>query len=382
MKNQVFNIRGMTCAACAQRIEKIVGRMPGVEQASVNLANEKLFIRYDSSVLSLSAIREAVAKIGYEAIEQASESSVTIPIGGMTCAACALRVEKAIRQLDGVQSASVNLATEKATVAYDPQRVRPSNIRRVIEDAGYQALEISKSDSADTDRARKQKAIRTLWTKFIIAAAFAAPLLYIAMAPMITLGSVSLPFPSAIEPMTHPVNYALIELFLTLPILGAGYKFYTVGYKALFQRSPNMDSLIAIGTTAAVAYSVWSVVRILGGDHMAVESLYFESAGVIIALVLLGKSAGGRLQRAHRRGYKKAHGACAQNRNHCAGRRRKGNPNRRSRDRRYSRGETRRQNPRRRYGARRAHGHRRIDADRREHCRWTNARAIRCTPRL
>ena len=290
MENQVFNIRGMTCAACAQRIEKVVGRMPGVEKASVNLASEKLFVKFDPNMLSLTALRDAVAKIGYEAVEQSSESRVTLPIGGMTCAACAQRVEKAIKKLDGVISASVNLATEKATVLYDAQRVRPSNIRRVIEDAGYQALETSSSNSADENRTRKQKEIRTLWTKFIIAIAFALPLFYIAMAPMITLGGASLPFPEAIEPMANPVVYALLELFLTLPILGAGYKFYTVGYRALFQRSPNMDSLIAIGTTAAVAYSVWSVVRILSGDHMAVESLYFESAGVIIALVLLGKS--------------------------------------------------------------------------------------------
>ncbi|MEL7610158.1 MAG: heavy metal translocating P-type ATPase [Bacillota bacterium] len=290
MENQAFSIRGMTCAACAQRIEKVVGKLPGVEEAAVNLASEKLFVRFDPNALSLSAIRDAVARIGYEAVEESRESSVTIPIGGMTCAACAQRVEKAIKKLEGVKSASVNLATEKATVLYDPKRIRPSSIRRAVEGAGYRALEVSKSSAADEDRARRQKQIKTLWTKFIIAAAFALPLLYIAMAPMISFGGARLPFPQVIDPMANPTAYALLELFLTLPILGAGYKFYTVGFKALVRRSPNMDSLIAIGTTAAVAYSVWSVIRLLGGDHMAVESLYFESAGVIIALVLLGKS--------------------------------------------------------------------------------------------
>jgi Cu+-exporting ATPase len=288
MTSEMLNIRGMTCAACAQRIEKTVRKLSGINQATVNLASEKLFVEYDNESLDLSAIKAAVTKIGYEVVEKSENARVTIPIGGMTCAACARRVEKAITKLEGVEETSVNFATEKAMVTYDPQTVRLSAIRGAIEKAGYQALEANKADAGDEDRARKQREIKTLWTKFIVSAVFSIPLLYIAMVPMIKI--VRLPFPAGIDPMQFPLIYALAELFLVVPVLGVGYKFYTIGFKALIQRSPNMDSLIAVGTTAAVLYSIYNTFQIASGHFMAVESLYFETAGVIITLILLGKS--------------------------------------------------------------------------------------------
>ncbi|MEA5014398.1 MAG: heavy metal translocating P-type ATPase [Candidatus Limiplasma sp.] len=290
MENQVLSIRGMTCAACAQRIEKVVRKLPGIAQANVNLASEKLFVEYDGAALRLADIKDAVAKIGYQVVEKADSQNVAIPIGGMTCAACAQRVEKAIRKLEGVESASVNFATEKATVAYFPQQVRLSDIREAIEKAGYKALEIKKADAADEDRARKQKEIKTLWTKFIISAVFSLPLLYIAMVPMLTHYGIRLPYPKSLDPMNYPLIYALLQLALVIPVIAVGYRFYTVGFKALWQRSPNMDSLIAIGTTAAVLYSIYNTWQIAQGRFMAVEALYFETAGVIITLILLGKT--------------------------------------------------------------------------------------------
>ena len=288
MDSQVLRIRGMTCAACAQRIEKAVRKLSGIEQANVNLASEKLFVEYDAASLPLTTIKETVTRLGYEALENTGSSNVTIPIGGMTCAACAQRIEKALRKLPGVTSASVNFATEKATVNYDPQQIRVSALREAIEKAGYKALAVSKSDTADEDKARKQKEIRRMWTKFIVAAVFSLPLLYIAMVPMIKF--VQLPFPKALDPMNFSLIYGLVELLLVLPVIGVGYKFYTVGFKALIRRSPNMDSLIAIGTTAAMIYSIYNLFQIAGGNFRAVESLYFETAGVIITLIMLGKT--------------------------------------------------------------------------------------------
>lgn len=288
MVNQVLDIRGMTCAACAQRIEKTVGKLNGIIQANVNLSSEKLFVEYDSDIITLDVIKDAVTKIGYEVVEKNTNSDITIPIGGMTCAACAQRIEKSIGKLDGVTDVSVNFATEKATVSYDPQKVRVMAIRETIENAGYQVLEINKSDAVDEDKKRKEKAIKILWTKFIISAIFSIPLLYIAMAPMITI--VPLPFPSALDHMHNPLAFALTQLILVTPVIIVGYKFYTVGFKALFMRSPNMDSLIAIGTSAAVLFSIYNTFQIINGHHEAVESLYFETAGVIITLILLGKT--------------------------------------------------------------------------------------------
>jgi Cu+-exporting ATPase len=211
----------------------------------------------------------------------------------MTCAACSARVEKTLRGLEGVESASVNLATEKAAVVYNPQILRLSAVKEAVEKAGYQVLEFSKDGAVDEDRLRKEKEIKTLRTKFIVAVSFAVPLLYIAMVPM--MGAImppwlTLPFPKALAPMNFPLIYALAELVLVIPIIIAGNRFYTVGFRNLLHRSPNMDSLIAIGTSSAVIYSLYNLVQIAGGNFSAVEALYFETAGVIIALILLGKT--------------------------------------------------------------------------------------------
>lgn len=289
MDSRILNIRGMTCAVCAQRIEKTVRKLAGIGQANVNLSSEKLFVEYDIMVVQLSTIIEAVSKIGYEVVEKSASQKVSIPIGGMTCAACAQRIEKVITKLQGVERVTVNFATEKATVAYDPKLIRLSAIREAIEKAGYNALEIKKSDTADEDRVRKHKEIKTLWTKFIVAAIFSLPLLYIAMVPMLAKW-VQLPYPAGLNPMNYSLIYALTEILLVIPVICAGYKFYTIGFKSLWQRSPNMDSLIAIGTTAAVLYSIYNTWLIWTGHFKAVEALYFETAGVIITLILLGKT--------------------------------------------------------------------------------------------
>ena len=204
-----------------------------------------------------------------------------IKIGGMTCAACAARIEKVVGRLDGVRSAVVSLAAEKLTVEYDPEKVKHTDIQKSVERIGYKVLA---SEKPDADKLRKEKEIRVLRIKFIVSAVFAAPLLYLSMGHMI-----GLPYPMVLDPMEHPLRFALVLLALTAPIVAAGYKFYTVGFKALFQRSPNMDSLVATGTSAAVVYSLYSTWQIYKGDPMAAEGLYFETAGVIITLILLGK---------------------------------------------------------------------------------------------
>jgi Cu+-exporting ATPase len=288
MEKQALNIRGMTCAACAHRIEKTVGGLPGVVKADVNFAGERLFVEYDAAGVTVDEIKGAIAGIGYRAEEKPFGRRVVIPIGGMVCAACARSAERAIGRLDGILSASVNFAAEKATVSYDPAEIGLSAIRDAIKNAGYTPLKISGSSAAEEDRARRKREIRTMWVKFAVSALFALPLLYVAMAPMITV--VRLPFPTALDPMHHPLAYGLAELLLVLPVVGVGYRFYTAGFGALVRRSPNMDSLIAVGTSAAVGYSVYNVFQIAGGNFAAAESLYFETAGVIITLILLGKS--------------------------------------------------------------------------------------------
>jgi Cu+-exporting ATPase len=216
-------------------------------------------------------------------------NNFTIPIGGMHCAACVRRIEKALGALAGVTAASVNLATEKASVTYNPELIKISDIKNAIEELGFKALDTGKKAAAvDEDKLRKEKEIRTLWIKFIVSASFGVPLLYIAMGPMLPWWKFPVPF--FLNPMQFPLNFALAQIILVIPIIIAGYRFYTVGFKAFLQRSPNMDSLIAVGTSAAVIYSLYSTWRIITGHFGAVDFLYFETAGVIITLILLGNT--------------------------------------------------------------------------------------------
>ncbi|MDR1778197.1 MAG: heavy metal translocating P-type ATPase [Clostridiales Family XIII bacterium] len=211
---------------------------------------------------------------------------LTLDIRGMTCAACAQRIEKTVRKLPGMDEAAVNLASEKLFVTFDQDALSEQDIRQAVSKIGYEAYR--KTATVDEDRQKKQAEIRAMWTRFIISAAFALPLLYIAMAPMIKV--FTLPVPGFLDPMMRPLAYGLTELALVIPPAAVGYRFYTVGFKALFMRSPNMDSLIAVGTSAAIIFSLYQLTRIAGGDAAAVESLYFETAGVIITLILLGKT--------------------------------------------------------------------------------------------
>lgn len=287
MNKDTLKITGMTCAACAKRIEKALAKLEGVVNAAVNLATEKLSIEYDIEKVSLPQIKASIDAIGYGVLDESAQNNVTIPIGGMTCAACAQRIEKALAKLEGVARVSVNLATEKATVVYDSQKITLSAIKQCIEKTGYTALAIEKN-TVDEDKLRKEKEIRTLWRKFTIAAIFGVPLLYLAMVPMVWW--LPFPIPGFLDPMQYPLIYALTQILLTIPVIAAGYKFYTVGFKALLERSPNMDSLIALGTSAAAIYSLYSTYQIASGNFQAVEGLYFETSGVIIVLILLGKS--------------------------------------------------------------------------------------------
>lgn len=260
-------------------------KLSGVEEANVNLAQERLNVKFDNSKLTALDIEDAVLNAGYKAEEIKETKKITIPIEGMTCAACARAVEKALSKLEGVLKAQVNLAVEKAVVEYDGNILRLSEIKQAINNAGYKALDIEKDTSVDEDRKRKEKEIRTMWTKFIVSAVFSIPLLYLAMGPM-----VGLPIPNALDPMHYPFRFSLAQLLLTIPVIIAGYKFYVVGFPALARKSPNMDSLVALGTSAAVIYGLFSIYKIGQGHHHFVHDLYFESAAIIITLILLGKT--------------------------------------------------------------------------------------------
>jgi len=204
----------------------------------------------------------------------------TFKIEGMTCASCARAVERATRRLEGVASANVNLATEKLAITFEPSVLSVSDIKKAVKNAGYKAVEEDGGKSGDSN----EKERRLLWRRFIISVIVTVPLLYISMGHM-----AGLPLPGFIDPMMNPRAYAITQLILTLPVVAAGYRYYIVGFKTLLKRSPNMDSLVAIGTGAAMVYGIYAIGRIFMGDTDYAMNLYFESAAVILTLITLGK---------------------------------------------------------------------------------------------
>lgn len=285
MTKEILTITGMHCASCANAVEKSISKLEGVTSASVNIATEKLTVEFDEKKMNIDTIKNAVVNAGYGVKEEAkSNKQILLPIAGMTCASCAKSVERAIAAIEGVADVSVNIATEKARVIYDPSKTRISEIKNAVDQAGYKALELETVNEADSDKIDKDKARNNLWVRFLVAVIFTAPLFYISMGHM-----VGLPVPDIIKPDLNPLNFALAQLILVIPSMISGYRFYTVGFSRLFKREPNMDSLIAVGTGAAFLYSMYSIFQIINGNPDHAHNLYFESVGVIITLILLGK---------------------------------------------------------------------------------------------
>ncbi|WP_143318129.1 heavy metal translocating P-type ATPase [Clostridium sp. HBUAS56017] len=204
----------------------------------------------------------------------------TFLVEGMTCSACSNRVERVVKKLEGIENASVNFATEKLTLTMNNEVIDDEKIKEVVEKAGYKLVEESKvkeKDKSDTEWSR-------LFRRFIISIIFTIPLLVISMGHMLGMH-----LPTIIDPEMKPLNFALVQLVLALIVMFIGFKFYKVGIKNIFQLSPNMDSLIAIGTLSAFLYGVFAIVKITEGEVHYVMNLYFESAAVILTLITLGK---------------------------------------------------------------------------------------------
>ncbi len=286
MVKETLGVTGMTCASCAKAIERSVTKVEGINSANVNVATEKLNVEFDEAKTSIDKIKEAVKKAGYGVQESVNENirEVILPISGMTCASCAKAIEKSIQKLAGINEVSVNFASEKAKVVYDSSKTRISEIKDAVSKAGYKALEIETGDQVDREKERREKEVKTLWSKFLWSTLFTLPLFYIAMGHML-----GFPMPEIIMPEMYPLNFGLVQLVLVIPPIIAGYKFYTVGFSRLIKREPNMDSLIAVGTSAAVLYGIYAIIQIASGNFEYSQDLYFETAGVIISLILLGK---------------------------------------------------------------------------------------------
>ncbi|RKQ19068.1 heavy metal translocating P-type ATPase [Ureibacillus endophyticus] len=272
VKETSIQITGMTCAACATRIEKVLNKMDGVEKATVNLALEKSTIQYDPSKLSEIDFEKKIEAIGYGVVKQKAEFEIT----GMTCAACATRIEKVLNKTNGVASASVNLALEKATIEFNPSEITIADLIARVEKLGYGAHQ-KQENKEQVDY--REKHIKEQQRKFIISAILSLPLLWTMVGHFAFTSFLYVP-----DFLMNP----WIQLFLATPVqFIIGKQFYVGAYKALRNGSANMDVLVVMGTSAAYFYSVYQTIITVGTHHA--PHLYFETSAVLITLILLGK---------------------------------------------------------------------------------------------
>lgn len=278
-----YQLGGISCQVCVNKIEKRLSKLEGIKEATVNLSTEKLSVDYDETILKEEIIIETVKKLGYEIEEESDLKDVELDIDGISCQVCVNKIEKKVSKLNGVKSVIVNLANSRGKIVYDSDVIKLSEILEVMKKMGYTGTKHEESSENLKDR-EKEEHLKREFLEFKIAIIFSAIVFYIAMGTM-----VGLPVPAIISPDINPLNFAIVQFILTLPVVYIGRRFYIVGIRQLFMKSPSMDSLIATGTGSALIYSIYGTFKIAEGNYHYVHSLYFESAVVILALILLGK---------------------------------------------------------------------------------------------
>jgi len=275
-KQITLPVEGMTCASCVAHIEGALKEVDGVLAVNVNLATEKATVEFDPVIAPLSRLKDAVEDTGY----RVAAEKVTLNIGGMTCASCVGHVEGALKEVEGVLGASVNLATEKATVEYIPGVATVQELRRAVTSVGYtvEGVEGEESQEQDAERLARTRELRTLRNKLVVAAALAA---------VIFLGSFQEWFPWMPGVLQ---NWFALWALATPVQFWAGAQFYRGAWAAAKHRTTNMNTLIAVGTSVAYFYSAAATLFPSFFETATVEAkVYFDTAAIIIALILLGK---------------------------------------------------------------------------------------------
>ncbi len=273
-KNINLGITGMSCASCALRIEKGLLNLKGVKSANVNLALEKASVSFDESAVELKKIVKKIQDLGYGIIEESKNTrflTADFKITGMSCASCSSRIEKKLSSLQGIKSAAVNLAAEKARIEYDSRKIQPQTMIKAVHDLGYEA-ELLGEQAQDSEKLARRKEMKHAAILFISSAVLSFPLF---------LGMLFMLFKIDFPPIHDPV----FQLILATPIqFIIGFRFYKKSFYSIKSLSPGMDLLVAMGTSAAYFFSIYNA--FFAGNK---ENLYFEASAIIITLVLLGK---------------------------------------------------------------------------------------------
>jgi Cu+-exporting ATPase len=292
-------ITGMTCANCARTVERTLKKTEGIAEANVNFASERAHVSFDPAQLNVNQMIERIDKAGYGV----AQATMELPITGMTCASCVRNVERAINKQPGILSVNVNLATEKATVHYLPGAVRRSDLVKAVENAGYGVLDLSNVEAPeDAERAARQAEIDRQKRLVLIGVAFTLPLFLLSMGRDLVMASMAAQPASdgmnmgnaapAVNPALEWLLWAgwpLVFGLLATPVQFIVGRQYVVGaWKALRNRTANMDTLIAMGSLTAYIYSLVVLISMIIGKPIG-EHVYFETAAVILTLITLGK---------------------------------------------------------------------------------------------
>jgi P-type Cu+ transporter len=294
-------ITGMTCANCARTIERTIGKTPGVGEVVVNYASEKASVNYDPAQTAPAALINRVKDAGYGV----ATATLDLPITGMTCASCVRTVERALTKAPGILNVSVNLATEKASVTYIPGTARRGDFVRAVENAGYGVLDLANAaQPEDAERAARQAEIDKQEHLLRIGLIFTIPLFIVSMARDVWMASVAAQHGMAMSEMSPAMmqtgswldflawaGFPFLFGILATPVQFIVGRQYIIGaWKALKNKSANMDTLIALGSGAAYLYSIAVLVGIVIGQQALIgDHVYFETAAVIITLITLGK---------------------------------------------------------------------------------------------
>ncbi|MFD5854077.1 heavy metal translocating P-type ATPase [Cytobacillus pseudoceanisediminis] len=274
LKEVHLPVSGMTCAACSSRIEKGLNKLEGVQEASVNLALEKAAIKYNPEVTSVEAFEKKIEDLGYSVVSEKAEFELL----GMTCAACSGRIEKGLNKLPGVKQAVVNLALETGTVEYNPEQISIQDMIKKVENLGYQAK--VKMDKDQDIEGYREKEIEKQKGKFIFSLILSIPLFWSMVGHFEFTSFIYVP-DMFMNPWVQLALAAPIQFFI-------GKQFYVGAYKALKNKSANMDVLVALGTSAAFFYSLYQSILSIGSNAHMVE-LYYETSAILITLIILGK---------------------------------------------------------------------------------------------
>jgi len=281
LKKVEFPVNGMSCASCVAKVEKGLAKMTGIADAKVNFATEKATVTFDPAKVGMTDFITTVRGLGYEA----GVEKVSLPIHGMSCASCVKKVEGALGGLDGVIKASVNFATERASVQYIPGTVAVTDFKKAVRDAGYEVLETDRAeteDIVDQEQAARRAEFRKLKHRFLAGLVFAIPVFLLAYWKALGL--------TALYDMSRSTNFYLQLIFQTPIQFWVGWQFYVGAWKSARHKTADMNTLIAVGTSAAYLYSVTAMFfpTLFSAQGLAAE-VYFDTAGAIIVLILLGR---------------------------------------------------------------------------------------------